>query len=149
MTETLTIVLGGLVWIAFMALIVQLTLWVLVYRLSRRVQTRVEKSTPAITALTQVSKEILTENRDPVLAISAHTKEIGKTIRHEARVLGSFGSEMRRGIHHEQEHVEVVIQDAHRRMHETMDLVSSGVTAPFRGMARGIRKAVHLFDRAA
>ncbi|HLH37829.1 MAG TPA: hypothetical protein VKX39_01665 [Bryobacteraceae bacterium] len=149
MTDNLTNALGVFVGIAFIALIVQLALWLAIYRLSRRVQARVEKSARGFSAMAKVSREIAAENREPAHSIALRTMEIGKTLGQDARVLGRFGSDVHRGIKHGQEHAEVVIDDARRRVHETADLVSRGVSAPLRGIARSVWKAVHFFDRRA
>lgn len=47
---------------------------------------------------------------------------------------------MRRGIRTEREHAELVVEDARHRVHQTVDLLSGGVNAPFPNWREGFRK---------
>ncbi len=144
-----TITLGVLVGIAFVAMIVQIALWLAIFGVARRVQARVRRSMTGMRELSRLSQEVIAENQDAARGIAVHSAAIGKTMLQEARLIGSFSQDVRRGIRTEQEHAGVVIEDTRRRVNETVQLVSRGVTAPFRGVAHGIHRAVRFFDRRA
>lgn len=144
-----TITLGVLVGIVFVAMIVQIALWLAIYGVARRVQARVQRSMRRVRRLQSLSREMMDENRDAVQGIAAHSTAIGKTLLHEGRVMGSFSKDVWQGVRTEKEHASVVVEDARQRANETVHLVSRGMMAPFRGVARGIHRAVHFFDRYA
>jgi hypothetical protein len=72
--------------------------------------------------LSKLSREMIAENQDAARGIAGHS---------------------------EREHAGVVIEDARRRVSETAQIVNRGVTAPFRGVAQGIHRAVRFFEQHA
>ncbi|HUA82303.1 MAG TPA: hypothetical protein VMB85_00470 [Bryobacteraceae bacterium] len=149
MPDYWTIALGLLVGIVAVAMIVQIALWLAIYGVARRVQARVQRSMTGVRELSKLSREMIAENQDAARGIAGHSAAIGKMVLQDARVIGRFSEDLRHGIHTEREHAGVVIEDARRRVSETAQIVNRGVTAPFRGVAQGIHRAVRFFEQHA
>ena len=149
MTHTLTIIIAVLVGITTLAMLVQLGLYTAMFLMARRLQARAQQMAPRVQELAASSRAMMLENQQPAQEITAKAAEIGRVLKRQVHVLVDFGLDVQRGVRTEQQHAHLVVSDARQRVHETVELVGRGLTAPFRGAARGIQKAVHFFDRRA
>jgi hypothetical protein len=149
MSEAWTITLSVLVGITVAALFVQIGLYVAMFSLARRMQGRLERSAPGIRGLMTLFRQIREENWSDVRGAAAKTAKIAGVVRHEAALLGGFGGEVLRDVRKTRAHASEVADDARYRAHVTASLVSRGMTAPFRSMARGIRRAKDFFEHRA
>lgn len=149
MSEAWTITLAVLVGITVVALFVQIGLYLAMFSLARRMQARVEKSTPGIRGLMTLARQIREENWSNVRGAATKAAGIAGSVRHDAELVGEFGGEVARGFRSTREQASMVADDARYRAHVTASLVSRGVKAPFLSVVRGIRRARDLFEHRA
>jgi hypothetical protein len=149
MDRTLVAIIGAGTALAALALAAQLGVLFALFRLGRRMNTRLKETGPRIEALTEASSQAYRDLRGDVVRVTAAARKVIELARRGAAIAHGLRDDVAEFVEHERKRIDVVFNDAVDRARKTAQFVGRGLATPIRTIARGINGATRLFRHAA
>jgi len=112
---------------------------------SRGLQQNVQRLTPKIEGVLEVSKQTIEDSRKQVADITAKTSEILETTRKQVQRIDEFLDDATARARVQMDRAEMVLDDAMVRTQRTVAVVEGGILKPImqvQGVAAGIKTAL-------
>jgi ElaB/YqjD/DUF883 family membrane-anchored ribosome-binding protein len=148
--QTLLTVMTAFVIIAAIALIIQAAMLVGMYKASRALQQNVQRLTPKIESVLEISRQTIEDGRRQIADISAKTSEILETTRKQVHRIDEFMEDATSRARVQFDRAEMVLDDAMGRTQRTLGMVERGILKPImqvQGVAAGLRSALSVLMR--
>jgi len=131
--------------VAAVALLIQAGMLVGIFRASRGLQQNVQRLTPKIEGVLEVSKQTIEDSRKQVADITSKTSEILETTRKQVQRIDEFLDDATARARVQMDRAEMVLDDAMVRTQRTVAVVEGGILKPImqvQGVAAGIKTAL-------
>ena len=143
--HSLLTVMTVFVIVAAIALLIQAGMLVGIFRASRGLQQNVQRLTPKIEGVLEVSKQTIEDSRKQVADITSKTSEILDTTRKQVQRIDEFLDDAAARARVQMDRAEMVLDDAMVRTQRTVAVVEGGILKPIvqiQGVAAGIKTAL-------
>jgi len=143
--HSLLTVMTVFVIVAAIALLIQAGMLVGIFRASRGLQQNVQRLTPKIEGVLEVSKQTIEDSRKQVADITSKTSEILETTRKQVQRIDEFLDDATARARVQMDRAEMVLDDAMVRTQRTVAVVEGGILKPImqvQGVAAGIKTAL-------
>jgi len=143
--HSLLTVMTVFVIVAAVALLIQAGMLVGIFRASRGLQQNVQRLTPKIEGVLEVSKQTIEDSRKQVADITSKTSEILETTRKQVQRIDEFLDDATARARVQMDRAEMVLDDAMVRTQRTVAVVEGGILKPImqvQGVAAGIKTAL-------
>jgi hypothetical protein len=146
--NTLLVIMAVFTAVAAIALAIQASMLIGIYRSSKAMSERVAHLAPKVEALADTSRLALEESRVSLKEITAKTTDILDTTRRQLARVEEVLEDATTRARVQLDRAEMVADDAMTRAQETIAIVHGGIMKPIReinGVAVGLRAALHYF----
>jgi len=116
-----------------------------IFMASRGLQQNVQRLTPKIEGVLEVSKKTIEESRTQIADITSKTSEILETTRKQVQRIDEFLDDATARARVQMDRAEMVLDDAMVRTQRTVAVVEGGILKPImqvQGVAAGIKTAL-------
>ena len=148
--HTLLTVMTVFVIVAAVALLIQAGMLAGIYMASRGLQQNVQRLTPKIEGVLEISKQTIEDSRKQIADITSKTSEILDTTRRQVQRIDEFLDDATARARVQMDRAEMVIDDAMVRTQRTVAVVEGGILKPImqvQGVAAGIKTALNFLLR--
>jgi hypothetical protein len=143
--QTLLTVMTVFVFIAAIALILQLATLFGIYKAARGMQDHVQRVMPKVEGLIDTSRQTIDDSRKQIADITAKTSEILTITRKQVDRVDEILEDAAARARVQLDRAELVLDDAMTRAQRTVAVVEGGIVKPvmqIQGVAAGIRTAL-------
>ena len=148
--QQLLTVMTVFVFVAAVALVIQAGMLFGMYKASRALQENVQRLTPKVEGLLDISRKTVDESRKQIADITAKTGEILDITRRQVDRVDEILEDAAARARVQLDRAEVVLDDAMERAQRTVAMVEGGIVKPIQqiqGVAAGIRTAITFLMR--
>jgi hypothetical protein len=148
--HTLLTVMTVFVIVAAVALLIQAAMLAGIFMASRGLQQNVQRLTPKIEGVLEVSKQTIEDSRKQIADITSKTSEILETTRQQVHRIDEFMDDAAARARVQMDRAEMVLDDAMVRTQRTVAVVEGGILKPImqvQGVAAGIKTALSFLLR--
>jgi len=143
--HSLLTVMTVFVIVAAIALLIQAVMLAGIFRASRGLQQNVQRLTPKIEGVLEISRQTIEDSRKQIADITSKTSEILDTTRKQVQRIDEFLDDAAARARVQMDRAEMVLDDAMVRTQRTVAVVEGGILKPIvqiQGVAAGIKTAL-------
>jgi len=143
--HSLLTVMTVFVIVAAIALLIQAVMLAGIFRASRGLQQNVQRLTPKIEGVLEISRQTIEDSRKQIADITSKTSEILETTRKQVQRIDEFLDDATARARVQMDRAEMVLDDAMVRTQRTVAVVEGGILKPLmqvQGVAAGIKTAL-------
>jgi len=143
--HSLLTVMTVFVIVAAIALLIQAVMLAGIFRASRGLQQNVQRLTPKIEGVLEISRQTIEDSRKQIADITSKTSEILDTTRKQVQRIDEFLDDAAARARVQMDRAEMVLDDAMVLTQRTVAVVEGGILKPIvqiQGVAAGIKTAL-------